>query len=50
MVFRGKTMKGYVYVSEEGMKTKKEFDYWIGLCLDFNKKAKAAKKKKSKKL
>lgn len=47
MVFTGKPMKGYVYVSEEGMKTKKEFDYWINLCLEFNKKAKASKKKKT---
>jgi len=47
MVFTGKPMKGYVYASEEGMKTKKEFDYWINLCLEFNKKAKASKKKKT---
>lgn len=33
-------------VSIESMKTKKEFDYWINLCLKFNKKAKVAKKKK----
>lgn len=46
MVFTGKPMKGYVFVSEEGMKTKKRFDYWIGLCLEFNSKAKAAKKRK----
>jgi TfoX/Sxy family transcriptional regulator of competence genes len=46
MVFTGKPMKGYVYVSADGMKTKKEFDYWIALCVDFNKNAKAAKKKK----
>lgn len=48
MVFTGKPMRGYVFVSEEGMKTKKQFDYWINLCLEFNKKAKAAKKKKTK--
>lgn len=47
MNFTGRPMKGYVFVSEEGMKTKKDFDYWIGLCLEFNKKAKASKKKKS---
>ena len=47
MDFTGKPMKGYVYVSADGMKTKKEFDYWINLCIEFNKKAKAAKKKKS---
>jgi hypothetical protein len=46
MNFTGKPMKGYVYVNEEGMKTKKQFDYWINLCIDFNKKAKAVKKKK----
>ena len=46
MVFTGRPMKGYVFVSDEGMKTKKDFDYWISLCLDFNSKAKASKKKK----
>ena len=48
MVFTGKPMKGYVFVAKEGMKTKKQFDYWINLCLTFNKKAKASKKKKIK--
>ena len=48
MVFTGKPMQGYVFVSSEGMKTKKQFDYWIKLCLDFNKEAKAAKKRKNK--
>jgi len=28
------------------MKSKKDFDYWIDLALEFNKKAKASKKKK----
>ncbi len=46
MDFTNKPMKGYVYVSDEGMKTKKEFEYWINLCLDFNPKAKSSKKKK----
>ena len=46
MDFTGKPMKGYVFVSHDGMKTQKQLDYWIGLCLEFNKKAKAAKKKK----
>ena len=45
---KGREYKGYVYVSEEGIKTKKDFDYWIGLSLDFNKKAKASPKKKKK--
>jgi len=46
MDFTGRPMKGYVFVSEEGMKSKKDFDHWIGLSLEFNKKAKAAKKRK----
>jgi TfoX/Sxy family transcriptional regulator of competence genes len=45
MDFTGKRMKGYVYIAEEGMKRKKDFDYWIGLCLEFNIIAKASKKK-----
>lgn len=46
MDFTGKPMRGYVFVSQDGMKTKKQLDYWINLCLEFNKKAKAAKKRK----
>ena len=48
MVFTGRPMKGYVFVNKEGLKTSKQFDYWINLCLDFNSKAKASKKKKAK--
>jgi TfoX/Sxy family transcriptional regulator of competence genes len=46
MVFTGRPMKGYVFVNEDGMKTKKQFEYWINLCVEFNKKAKSSKKKK----
>jgi TfoX/Sxy family transcriptional regulator of competence genes len=46
MDFTGRPMKGYVMVDETGMKSKKDFDYWIGLCLEFNKKAKSSKRKK----
>ena len=48
MDFTGKRMKGYVFISEEGMKTKKAFDYWLSLCLEFNSLAKASKKKAKK--
>jgi TfoX/Sxy family transcriptional regulator of competence genes len=44
MIMKGRELKGYCYVSEEGFKTKKNFDYWLNLCLDFNAKAKKAKK------
>ena len=46
MINNGRTMKDYVFVGEEGFRTKKEFDHWIKLSLDFNPKAKASKKKK----
>jgi TfoX/Sxy family transcriptional regulator of competence genes len=42
----GREYKGYVYVNEEAIKEKKEFDYWIDLAVAFNKLAKASKKKK----
>jgi TfoX/Sxy family transcriptional regulator of competence genes len=45
MDFTGRPMKGYVMVAREGTKSKANFEYWINLCLEFNKKAKASKKK-----
>lgn len=44
MVMKGKAMKGYCYVEPMGFKAKKDFEFWVNLCLDFNKHAKAAKK------
>ncbi|MBL7921986.1 MAG: TfoX/Sxy family protein [Bacteroidia bacterium] len=46
MIMKGKELKGYCYVEPEGFKSKKDFEYWINLCLSFNDKAKASKKKK----
>jgi len=43
---KGREYKGFVYVSEEGMKTKKDLDYWVQLSLEFSKRAKSSKKKK----
>jgi TfoX/Sxy family transcriptional regulator of competence genes len=37
---------GYILVDESVLKTKKDLDHWINLALDFNKTAKASKKKK----
>ena len=47
MIMRGKQLRGYCYVSEDGYKLKANFEYWLKLCLDFNAKAKASKKKKT---
>ena len=43
---KGREYKGYVYINEEGIKTKKDLDYWIRLALEFNTLAKSSKKKK----
>lgn len=45
MEFTGKTMKGYVFVTECGHRSAKDLNYWLELCLDFNPKAKASKKR-----
>jgi len=44
MDFNGKSMKGYVYVTENGFRTNKDLSHWIQLCLDFNPLAKKSKK------
>ena len=46
MIHGGRTMKGFVFVKEDVVKTKKELEYWITLSLDYNEKAKASKKAK----
>ncbi len=46
MRMRGRNLSGFGYVSQEVLKSGKEFKFWIDLCLEFNKKAKASKKKK----
>lgn len=48
MIMKGREYKGYGYISEEGMKSKKDFDYWVNLCLEFNSRAKHLKKVRSK--
>jgi TfoX/Sxy family transcriptional regulator of competence genes len=47
MIMKGRQLHGYCYVSEEGYKSKASFEYWLTLCLNFNEKAKASKKKKT---
>ena len=46
MDFTKRPMSGYVLINDSGMKSAKDFNYWIELALDFNKKAKSSKRKK----
>ena len=49
MEFTGRTMKGFAFVDEKVLTTKKKLEYWIKLALDYNKFAKPSKKKSAKK-
>ncbi|RYF40861.1 MAG: TfoX family protein [Cytophagaceae bacterium] len=45
MIMGDRQAKGYVYVHEDALSTKKRFDDWVGKALVYNKIAKASKKK-----
>ena len=47
MDFTHKPMKGFVFVEPEGTDLDADLEFWVKLCLDFNPRAKASKKKKS---
>lgn len=41
-----RTAKGYLFVHEDVLNNKKDFDGWVNKALEYNKVAKASKKKK----
>lgn len=47
MDFAKRPMKGYLYVSPEGVDLDKDLDKWVKRCLEFNPKAKSGKKRRS---
>lgn len=38
VVMGGRKYKGYIHIAEENLKLKKDFDHWVRLALEFNKK------------
>lgn len=40
MVMKGKELKGYCYVESAGFRNRKDFEFWMNLCLDFNDRIK----------
>jgi hypothetical protein len=48
MLMKGKEYKGYCYINPVGFRDKKDFEYYVTLCLDYNKIAKSSKKRKTK--
>lgn len=49
MDFTGRPMKGFVFVTRDGFRSKRDLTHWLNLALDFNPKAKSSKKKKLRK-
>jgi hypothetical protein len=43
ITFTRRPMRGFVFVNPDGVKTKKDLEYWLNLALDYNEKAKATK-------
>jgi hypothetical protein len=48
MLMKGKEYKGYCYINPVGFKDRKDFEFFLNLCLDYNKVAKSSKKLKKK--
>lgn len=48
MDFTGRIMKGYVFVDARAVSSKNKLEYWVKLALEYNKIAKASKKKAEK--
>lgn len=44
MVMKGRVYKDYCLVGPDGIKTDKDFGYFMNLCLDYNKRAESSKK------
>jgi TfoX/Sxy family transcriptional regulator of competence genes len=49
MNFTGRSMKGYVFLTEDAYDLEVDLQYWLHSALDFNPLAKASKKRKPKK-
>ena len=48
MLMKGKEYKGYCYINPVGFQKRKDFEFYLNLCLDFNPVAKSSKKRKAK--
>ncbi|QEH39737.1 TfoX/Sxy family protein [Chitinophaga sp. XS-30] len=44
VIMKGNEYKGYCYVEPAGCRSKTDFEYWVDLCLAYNKQAKSSKK------
>jgi TfoX/Sxy family transcriptional regulator of competence genes len=45
VIMKGRQYRGYVHVDADAVRTKRDLDYWVGLALDYNSRAKASTRK-----
>lgn len=45
MDFTGRIMKGFLFIDDNAVDMDKDLEYWVDLCMKYNPKAKASKKK-----
>lgn len=43
---KGRAYRGFVYVREDAVVSKRDLEYWVKLCLDFNKRAKSSRRRR----
>ena len=48
VVMKGRQYRGYVYIDADYLKTRTELAYWVGLTLDYNKRARASAARRKK--
>jgi TfoX/Sxy family transcriptional regulator of competence genes len=41
---KGRAYRGFVYVGEDAVPSKRALEYWVRMCLDFNKRAKSSRR------
>ncbi len=46
MDFTGRPMRGYIFITPDGIDQDKDLSYWLDVCLAFNPLAKASPRKK----
>ena len=40
---KGRAYRGFVHVREESVASQRDLNYWVRVCLEFNKRAKASR-------
>jgi TfoX/Sxy family transcriptional regulator of competence genes len=46
VIMKGRPYRGYVYVDAAVLTTESDLEYWVGLALDYNPKARASTRKR----